>query len=623
MSADPTGHPPAPAQIEPIDPLRLEKAKDLLHSLANTVSAMKIFPSEHATVGNFVDQLTQKFTDFLAAYQKLPVGIEEYSFTYQGKPAYVDQVATKSLPFFFFKDGLQVLFFYQGLDRREIMDLLELIKEESQKTAEDCDVVVALWERDFPNIQYYAPDEFLENRILSESRDSRSSHDSPGLTEDLAGETIEVRVDASKFSEGRIDLDPADREEVEKAADRAAEEDGPNPAAAEGPLEAKADASDGKGRLSPAAAMDPTLTEGELHTLETMVRVNRTISPEEEYINLMVEIIFLEENAAGCKATLDALLAYNFEQLRQGRFQIAVLIIQKIHELGRHVAGDAAKAALLEDFLRRIVSPETIEAVRSLLARKKALDWESLLGFFWLLGPPSLGLAADLFEIAPDGMAREKIVDFLEKTGDPHPGLLASLADSARPGLAKEIIGILSRLSKDRGIPHLAVFVNFQNKEVKSEAIKVLGQARDEIAGRILAGFLNDPDEEVRIQAIMTLDPARGGARVQQVLSEASARAFRSKSLEEKEALMSFLGRTRSPEALDFLRKRLLRAPLFATRGSLELRLAAVAGLESMATEEALRALQRGALGRSKKVREACEAALVRLPPTAESGTPG
>jgi hypothetical protein len=606
--------PASPDQPAAFDAARVEKVKDLLHYLANTVSAMKIFPSEHATVKNFIDLLTQKFAAFLSAYDKLQVGIDEYAFTYGGKPVFVDEVAIKSLPFFFFKDGLQILFFYQGLDRPEIVEFLELIKAEAQKVTEDSDIVVALWERDFPNIQYYAPDEFLENRILGEMKDSRALRDMPDLPDDLASETIEVRVDTSKFTEGRIDLDRDDRVEVEKAAARPDEEASPpGPSAPETAEAPEADSGD-RGQISPAAAMDPTLTGPELHALETMIRANRTISPEEEYINLMVEILYLEEKPANCQASLDTLLEYHFDQLQRGRFQVAVLIIQKIHELGRHLAGNPAKAALLEEFLRRTISPKTVEAVKTLLAKKKALDWESLLGFFELLGPPALGLAADLFEIAPAGEARHKIAAFIENAGARNPGLIAGLADNARPGLAREILGILSRIPDNRGIPHLSAFVNFQNKEIKSEAIHALGRARNEMANHILAGFLNDPDEEIRIQATMTLDPVQAGARVQQVLREASSREFQAKSPEEKEALLAFLGRTRSPEALEFLSRTLRRAPLFGSKKLLELRLAAIAGLENMATEEARDALQKGAIGRTKRVREACSAALARMP---------
>jgi hypothetical protein len=112
----------------------------------------------------------------------------------------------------------------------------------------------------------------------------------------------------------------------------------------------------------------------------------------------------------------------------------------------------------------------------------------------------------------------------------------------------------------------------------------------------------------------MKLDPGEGGTRVKQIMRDASGRDFASKSLKEKEAILSFLGRTRSPEALEFLGRTLLRAPLFASKKVLEMRLASVAGLESMATEEASAFLQRGAIGRTKQVREACTAALIRMP---------
>jgi len=610
-------HPTGGAESGAIDPARVEKAKDLLRFLANTVSAMKIFPSEHATVKNFVDLLTQKFTDFLAAYQKLQIGIEEYSFTLGGKPVFSDDLTIKSLPFFFFKDGLQILFFYQGLDRQEIQDFLELLKAESQKPAEDRDIVASLWERDLPNIQYYAPDEFLENRIMAEKRESQVGQELPDLPDDLAHETIEVRVDTSNFSRGRIDLTSEDREEVQKGSARGEMENVPDgPAAPEESAGPEMPTAMDKGRKkSDAAAMDPTLTEDELLSLESMVRVNRTISAEEEFIELMMEIVFLEQNLANCQATLDALLEYHFDQLRHGNFQAVVIIIQKVHELVRNLTGAPEKAALLESFLKRTVSPKTLEAVKDLLDKKKTMDWESLLGFFGLLGTPALSLAADLYDIVPGGEARHKILGFIADAGTPNPGLLTSLTDNGRPDLAIAIIGILSRIPENRGIPHLSAFLSFQNKTVKLEAIHALGNTPDEMANRLLLGFMKDPDEEVRIQAAMKLNPAEGGARVQQIAREASTREFQEKSLKEKEAVLSFLGRTRSAEALEFLRRTLGRAPLFAPKRVLEMRLAAVAGLESMGTGEALTVLQEGAIGRTKKVREACTAALVRLPP--------
>ncbi len=200
----------------------------------------------------------------------------------------------------------------------------------------------------------------------------------------------------------------------------------------------------------------------------------------------MVEIIYLEEDIANCRASLDILLEYHFDQLQRGHFHGAVLIIEKVHELSRHLAGVPTKAALLEDFLKRTVSPKTVEAVKALLAKKKAMDWESLLGFFGLIGPPALGLAADLFEHRPRRRGPPQDRRFIEKTGASNPRLLAGLADNARPGLAREIIGILSRVPGGRGIPHLSTFVSFQSKDIKTEVIHVLSRAGDEMSNRIL-----------------------------------------------------------------------------------------------------------------------------------------
>lgn len=608
---------PAPAPDGEPDPVRFEKARDILHTLANTVSAMKIFPSEHATVGNFVETLNGKFKSFLGSYQKLQVGIEEYSFTYAGRPAFTDELTIKSLPFFFFKDGLHILYFYQGLGKQEISDFMELIKAESQKPPEDSDIVASLWERDFPNIQYYAPDEYLEDRILAESHDALSAQALPDLPADLAHETIEVRIDTSKLTQGRIELTPEDREEARLGA-LGAENEGRSETEATPQEKAAPETAATRvaARKSPAAAMDPTLSADELQELEALVRANRTISPEEEFINLMVELIFLENEAGNCQASLDVLTGYHLERLERGDFPTAVLIISKIDELRDHLKeGDGGKAALLDSFLKKIVSARTVEAVMSLLEKKQAVNWESLLDFFKLLGPPAVVLAADLFEIVASGEARHKILEFIRETGSRDPGLLAGLADSAKPGISSEIVGILADLPDSKGIAHLAAFVSFQNRDVRLKVVQALGRARHEVSNRILIGFLNDPDEELRIQTAMKLSPIEEVSRIQHFVREASSREFRDKSPKEKEAFLSFLGRTRSPAALEFLSRTLHRSSLFPSRQNLEMRLAAVAGLESMGTAEAGRALEKGALGRAKKIREACAAALIRMPP--------
>lgn len=599
----------------------LRRAEDILNGMANAVSAMKLFPSDHATVRSFVDTLSGRFDSFFKNYARLEVGVEEYSFTCAGQVVYTDETTLKSLPFFFFKDGTQILYFYRGLDRRELVEFLELIKSVAQKPGGDNDIVAALWESEFSNIQYYAPDEFLENQILAEKREAQSDQNLPELPSDLAHETLEVKVDLTKFSQGRIDLKPEDQEKFHWRP--GADEDTPQTA----PVEAEPEAGpmpspDATGGLapSPAALADPNLTEAEVRELDAMVHANRVLWPEEEFVKMTAEVVYLEEDLSICAASLDVLFDFYLEQLRQGQFPVATMVIGKVRDLRSHLLADAPqKLPLLDACLKKLLGPKPLEAVAALMATPGSVDWTALLGFFKLLGPMTLPLAAGFFESEKDPEVRARILAFIEESGRDDPGLIARLANDSRPALALEVLRILVGLPGDKGISHLSAFLMFKDRGLKLEVIHALGGRRDEMSNKILMGFLNDPDEELRIQAAMKLNPTEEKSRIVHLIHEASDPAFRKKSLKEKQAILSFLGRTRSAEALAFLVGALGRTTLFPSPKNLEMRLAAVAGLESMRTTEASAALEDGTRKRGRKVREACAEALARI---GSAGTP-
>lgn len=593
----------------------IRKAGDILGTMANTVSAMKLFPSDHSTVRTFVDLLGGKFDDYFKTYARLEVGVEEYSFTCAGQVVYTDEMTIKSLPFFFFKDGTQILYFYRGLSRQELFDFLELIKSVSQKPGDDNDIVAALWESDFSNIQYYAPDEFIENQILAEKREEvQAEKDLPELPSDLAHETLEVKVDLAKFSQGRIELRPEDQEKFQwtpGAGPEETEASSTEPAREEPPVAAP-ELSGGLAP-SPAAAAELDLSDDEARELDDMIHANRVLWPEEQFVNLTTEIVYLESDLAICASSLDVLFDFHLDQLSQGRFSVATMIIGKVRGLRDHLGTDATeKNRLLDAILKKLLGPKTLEAVASFLATTAVVDWTALLGFFKLLGPMTLPMAAGLFEAQQDQAARAQIIAFIEETGAQDPGLIVRLANESRPALSREIIRILIGFPEDRGIAHLSAFLMFKNRDLKLEVIHALGSRKDEMSNKILMGFLSDPDEELRIQAAMKLNPTEEKTRIVHVIREASDPGFRKKSLKEKQAILSFLGRTRSAEALAFLTACLARTTLFPSSRNQEMRLAAVAGLESMGTAEAEAALEEGTRTRGRKVREACALALAR-----------
>jgi HEAT repeat protein len=156
-------------------------------------------------------------------------------------------------------------------------------------------------------------------------------------------------------------------------------------------------------------------------------------------------------------------------------------------------------------------------------------------------------------------------------------------------------------------------FLRFRNKEIKLVAIDALGDFKDQLANRVLMGFLEDADEDIRIQAALKLNPVEEQSRIRRLIRETHSKAFRSKSAKEIAVILSYLGRTKTPEAAHFLKRALLRPAFWPSSPSLSIRLGAVAGLESLGTAEAKKALESGTQRGRKAIREACARALVRL----------
>ncbi len=359
--------------------------------------------------------------------------------------------------------------------------------------------------------------------------------------------------------------------------------------------------------------MDPILSKSELAAVEDIIRFNRRLSPEEEYVDLTVELIFLEDDPSAVQATLESIYEYHLEQLEKGNFFVVILIVQKIQRLLDHLrSADPGKARLLTAFMKKIVSPRTLEAVQSFLDKNKNVELAPLLDFFRLLGSSALSLSADLYESVNDDHLRKDIVEFTADETRNDLGLLAGLADDSRRAFSMEVIRLLEKAEAGKGIPHLAVFLNSSDKDLKIAAVAVLGNAAGDTANSILLGFLNDRDEDVRIQAALRLNPVTETSRINKIIREASTTAFARKSLKEKQALFSFIGRSGTPEALQFLSRSFRRHwPLSAT--ARDTGLAAVSGLENMGGAEAMRLLEKGARSWNKRIARACSEAIIRM----------
>ena len=144
---------------------QVERVRDLVHALVNTIQTARLFPPDHQTVVNFVADLHGRLSGYLEAHGELEIGIEEQSLTFAGRPVYEDPVAAKSLPFFFFKDGMRALVFCRGLKTTRSGSYWRRSARCRPCRPRKAISSMSSGKETSPTSAYLAPDDYLETKI--------------------------------------------------------------------------------------------------------------------------------------------------------------------------------------------------------------------------------------------------------------------------------------------------------------------------------------------------------------------------------------------------------------------------------------------------------------------------
>jgi len=562
---------------------KLEKVKEILILFEKSFTQMKIFSEDHANVIKFTDQLYEKICAFLKNHWKLELGIEEFSFTLNGETVYTDKNIRKSIPFLFYKDGVQILFFYNGLKKEEFLDFLDVIKNVSNLPAEESDIVVSLWEKDFANIRYFAPDDFLESKI---------GH---GL------EQLEYKLDKNKLFAGKIELEPEDQNALKEIT------------LAQKILKDSTE----KSEVKPEAGCDTkisSLSDEEERKLEHMLLSDRKLLPEEELLSLLVEMLYLEKRPEAFSNTMDVLIQCHKDILKKGDLPRAVQIIKFILELKKSLFSQSdIKAVSIDRFLIDIKDKNSLLLIEEAFKKGKILESDALLEYLKLLGPEAIPLLSNLYEESKSPDFHLKALSLLKEIGKQDLKAIMNIAQNKRPAITNEIISILGTSQDKNAVQYLSNFINYENKTIKANAIKALVKFKTNTANKILLAFLSDEDEELRILAAQNIQYTGDKSIVGHILKIVQNNSFVKKGKKEKTALLEFLARSPIEEARAALKKILKKPTIFSRSKKIETGLCSISALETTGDPEAMKILKEGAKSHNRKIKQACNLAVKHL----------
>lgn len=556
------------------DKASIEIAKEIFHILSNTVTTMKLYPSHHASVTKFVDDLYAKLRDYFERWPELEVDIQENAFLVRGEPVFRDDNLIKSLPYLFHKDGMEKIAILKEIDKAELHQFLEVVRQTSLLPLDESDIVVAIWEKDLADIRIFAPDDYLLSKI-----------------DVFTKQPFDIFIDPKKLFTGQIELSTEDLKDIQsKSVSLGLME-----------LEEKKDYTE----------LVTMLEDKDIHQIESMVDFSRKIPPEKEFLDMIFELLYLEERVEEFTTVLGFLERHNKDLIRDGKFTHATQFLRQLRELkGIFSERNPTKAAALEKFLNAVQEARTVALITECVERKKIDSVPSFFDYLRFFGVKSIPVAVELLEEGQEEEYRRAAFAYLEDVGLDNIETLACQLQDGKPALSRDIITILARTRDKKVLSYLAPLITYVNKDIRLAVVESLSLFEDPLAQKILSGFLQDLDEDVRMAAADRLEKLSDKVILHRVIRMISGRRFHDKSPREKIAVMNILGRSGTREAVEALRKVMEKSSLFSKAKQEDTRLCAVAALAVMQIPEALDALSKGVKSSSKKVSEACRKAL-------------
>jgi hypothetical protein len=141
---------------------KIKSTKALIQTFLQTLKAFRLDEANHPILSKFIERLRKDFEQFFGEFDSFSLQIGEYRLFYRGNVVYENEDVKESLAFIFFKDGIRELQFLKGLEFKEMMDFLNIVRKSDFLNRMEDDLVTLLWEKDFSHITFTTVDEFLD-----------------------------------------------------------------------------------------------------------------------------------------------------------------------------------------------------------------------------------------------------------------------------------------------------------------------------------------------------------------------------------------------------------------------------------------------------------------------------
>jgi len=502
---------------------KVKSTKALIQTFLQTLKAFRLYEANHPILSKFLERLRKDFDQYFDEFDSFSLQIGEHRLFYRGNVVYENQDMKESLAFVFFKDGIRELQFLKGLEFKEMIDFLNIVRKSDFLNRMEDDLVTLLWEKDFSHITYTTVDEFLEGSGIFV----------PATEEDL------IKGSEYKGSWEEWPQEKADEGQVESS----------HVSMAEGLEQA----------INPAPGQ--SLVQACQLTPEEREAIHREAQQEQqpEYIYVLIDnlieiLLHLGEDAEAYENMIsyfDRVIEYLLEQKEVGE---AVALLKSLNDTMDSMVLKDKQIFAIRRILEKSSSPHYIELFGKTMKGNGDVQSEPILQYLRSLTKQAIQPLCLLLGEVESGKWRKAICDQLVELSREEIQPLSKFLSDRNPFVVCHILYILGKIGHPSTVKYLGNLVTHEDLKVREETLQVLNKYGEK-GKDLIQKFLKDPIPGIRAKAALILAKSVKGEAVKPLTEIILSEDFFRRDYEEKASFFRALGETGSKEVIPVLKK--------------------------------------------------------------------
>jgi hypothetical protein len=502
---------------------KVKSTRALIQTFLQTLKGFRLYEANHPILSKFLERVRKDFDQYFNEFDSFSLQVAEHRLYYRGKVVYENQDVKESLAFVFFKDGIRELQFSKGLEFKEIVDFLNVVRKSDFLNRMEDDLVTLLWEKDFSHITFTTVDEFLEGSGIFV----------PATEEDL--------LKRSEYKGSR-------EEWLQEKADDGQPENSHAPGT-EG-LEQVINPAPGQS-LVQACQLTPDEREAILREAQQ--------EQQPEYIlvlinNLIEILLHLGEDADAYENMIsyfDRVIEYLLEQKEVGK---AVALLKSFNDTMESMVLKDKQIFAIRRILEKSSSSHHIELLGKTMKGNGEGHSEPILQYLRFLTKQAIEPLCLLLGELESGKWRKVICDQVAELSREEIQPLSKFLSDRNPFLVCHILYILGKIGHPSTMKYLGNLVTHEDLKVREETLQVLNKFGEK-GKDLIQKFLRDSVAGIRAKAALLLARNARAEAVKPLTEIILSEDFCKRDYEEKASFFRALGETGSKEVIPTLKK--------------------------------------------------------------------